>query len=224
MSTYVARQKRDFSGVLRRAGLKIGLGAAILVLWGCPLRKPPPPPPELPQAPLPAPSARDAGVVRTAASDGTEVTDFDLDHDGKVEIRLVTAPEDGGPGHLVRKELDMNGDGRPDLIKQYGPDGSLVQERYDANFDGQWDAVSDYQGALRLRSERDEDGDGRRETTLHYRAEEISRVEVDADGDGRAELREEWRDGRITERLEDLDGDGVWAPLQPPDLDAGVSP
>lgn len=213
MSTYVARQKRDFVGVLGGRGRFWGLLAAvILTSSGCPVRKPARALPSLPTPP-PETSERLSDAIKETQVEGEKVTEYDLDGDGKTEVWIYSVPADGGADHVRRKEIDLNADGKPDLRKQFDDAGLLTLEAYDSDGDGQLEAVAYYAAGQLQRSERDEDGDGKRETWVYYSADEVQRIDVDRDGDGRVDFREEWEGGSVARQYEDPDGDGALTPV-----------
>lgn len=198
MSTYVRRQKRDFIGIL------------VLSAWiaGCPKRAPIDP--DLPQSPVPQTVGPLPSPTRPDGSE--QVTTYDLDQDGRIEVWVYAAAADAS--RIVRKELDLNADGQADLRKEYDAAGVLTLESYDADFDGQPDSISHYREGRLETSERDEDGDSRRETRVVYGAdEEIVRVELDRNGDGRVDYREEWEKGAVARRFVDQAGDGTLSPV-----------
>ena len=81
----------------------------------------------------------------------------DNDFDGKFDETRYYNPDNG---QLIRKELDLNFDGRPEIIKRYY-NGQLVKKEVDPNFDGVMDYWEYYQDGKLVRVEVDTDGDGK---------------------------------------------------------------
>jgi hypothetical protein len=135
-------------------------------------------------------------------------------------------------GRLVRRERDIDGDGRPDVIVYYGDDGRPVRGEESSRLDGRFDTVSHYRNGRMTRRESDTDGDGRPDLWTEYDDQERpTRTEALLPSDrklvrvyveGRL-AREEWRrlpqdrvqtrltyaNGRVVEREEDSTGAGV---------------
>ncbi len=116
------------------------------------------------------------------------VTELDLNQDRKSDVwsyRIITR----GPGGtrrelLLRKELDINGDGRVDVIRFYDADERLVREAVDLDFDGSVDQLNHYHQELIVLKERDTDGDGQADEWRHFAQGKPIRRERDTDGDG----------------------------------------
>lgn len=157
-------------------------------------RKRPAPPPASVQPPVP---------------EGQKLVVVDADGDDVPEVWTYYAdagPEVRGPAHLLRRDIDLNRDGRPDIVAFY--DGGRVQrEELDLDFDGQPDQVDVYEGGERIRSEVLRPGGGVVQVR-HYEGEDLARVEVDRDADGSPERVEYWRRGSIVRVSHDDDSDG----------------
>src|SRR5512133_3959638 len=77
----------------------------------------------------------------------------------------IPAAHEAAPPQAGRTvELDVNGDGKPDLLRRYDGSGALVEERRDLDFDGRFDEATFFAGGQRIRAERDRDGNGRIDT------------------------------------------------------------
>ena len=62
----------------------------------------------------------------------------DMNKDGKPDAyQFIKTVDD--TSHIVRKEVDVNFDGKVDLIRVMDDKGNLVEERLDSDFDGRID-------------------------------------------------------------------------------------
>lgn len=136
-------------------------------------------------------------------------------------------------GRLVRKERDINGDKRPDIIRYYDETGRLVRQEEDSRLDGRLDTWTFHEAGRAVRKESDTNGDGKVDLWVFYDAAgNIVRTEADSDSDNhrdhvivyaQGEMVEEQRyspglepprfiatyaNGIQTRKAEDTDGDG----------------
>jgi hypothetical protein len=118
-----------------------------------------------------SPSSGAAAGSATPVTPAETVSERDLDQDGKPELKEARSGQ-----ALVRRELDVNGDGQPDIVSTYGESGEVLRTTVDLN------------------------GDGRVDQTHFLEGGRLLRKELDTDGDGRADTVEEWRDGRAVEK------------------------
>ncbi len=96
------------------------------------------------------------------------------------------------------REVDVNGDGRPDLrIAQV--DGRELCREVDLNFDGQPDLVRVSVDGSTIWSASDFDFDGHADQVEIHVGEDVHTV-IDLDGDGRPDLRQVHREGRVIEQ------------------------
>lgn len=144
---------------------------------------------------------------------GETLHPLDVNADGNPDVWSFSVKVRDGGGELVdrltRKELDLNGDGRVDVAREYDQDGKLTSEAMDLDFDGVVDQLNQYdaKGQITLK-QRDLDSNGKVDLWLYYERGALVRKERDANGDGRVEVWEEWQDGHVDRIGEDLDGDG----------------
>ena len=75
-------------------------------------------------------------------------------------------PETGAPP--LRKEVDLNGDGRISWWVWYGPDGVRTKEAFDFDFDGHVDEVVFYEKGVRVRVEGYSAGYDQPDTFKYY--------------------------------------------------------
>ncbi|HEX4568520.1 MAG TPA: hypothetical protein VH138_17935 [Vicinamibacterales bacterium] len=73
-------------------------------------------------------------------------------------------------GHLVERQFDTNGDGRPDVAEYYGH-GALLRRASDRNFNGVTDLVEDFDAVTQkpVRSIVDQDYDGTADLLVLFR-------------------------------------------------------
>ncbi|MFL5320628.1 MAG: hypothetical protein ACJ790_13285 [Myxococcaceae bacterium] len=150
--------------------------------------------------------------IRQTKSGNEKVTEYDLNRDGKPDVFVYTAPaktEDGKDyDKLVRKDLDINWDGRVDISRTYGDNEQVETEKIDLDFDGKVDQVNYYEKGIIVRKERDVGYTGKPNTWIFYEKGKIVRKERDANGDGKVDYWEYWENGEVDRVGEDLDGDG----------------
>jgi hypothetical protein len=142
-----------------------------------------------------------------------KMVQYDLNRDGKPDVweYYVTIKDtDGHPvDHLVRKEMDLNFDGKVDALYWYDDQGAKVREQLDLDFDGKVDETIFFEKDQVVRKERDLNGDGKVDTWLFYEHGQLVRKERDTKGTGRVDYWEFWENGQIDRIGEDLDGDGT---------------
>ncbi len=137
----------------------------------------------------------------------------DLDANGTVEIKNFYRERAEASRLLVRKELDMNRDGRFDVISFFDDDGELIREEMDSDYDGAFDWTDHYQEGVRVMSEYDTDGDGAPNVFKYYIRNDdgvvvLDRKERDEDGDGKIDVWERFKNGEVVRTGRDTDGDG----------------
>ena len=122
---------------------------------------------------------------------------------------------------LVRKELDLNFDGRIDRIMYYNLKESLIREEIDTNFDGSIDRVHYYDDSMIIKTEFyqlncnhfdiDAVGDpSNPDLVRHYRKGILTREETDAQCDGVSENITIFNaEGNISQIGDDNNGDGI---------------
>ncbi|MFO0573368.1 MAG: hypothetical protein U1A78_05185 [Polyangia bacterium] len=87
------------------------------------------------------------------------------------------SPEGGAKLALSCREVDLNGDGRKDVLVFYDPLGRKQREEFDHDFDGVADVVAIYQEGQLVRQELDADYDGTLDLVEHYEGGRRVRVE-----------------------------------------------
>ena len=151
---------------------------------------------------------------RNVPEEGLVAQDVDLDADGAPDIKNYYRERSDAPPLLVRKEMDLNRDGKVDVISFLNPDGDLDREEMDSDYDGQFDWTDHYQKGVRVMSEYDTDADGRSNVFKYYiRGDDgtmrLERKERDEDGDGKIDVWERFSaSGEVIRTGRDTDGDG----------------
>lgn len=145
------------------------------------------------------------------------VDDFDY---GAHEERPLDLNKDGAPDAyqysrmvgdvsvVIRKEVDVNFDGRIDLIRTFNEKGELVSERLDHDFDGRIDVVNYFENGVIVRKEYDTNFDSIVDVWRHFDKGVISRKEADLNHDGKVDYWEYYEEGKLDRIGIDRDGDG----------------
>jgi hypothetical protein len=142
---------------------------------------------------------------------GEKASAFDTARSGRPNLWKYSVLVGEGRERVVRREVDLNGDGRVDEWDAYDEEGNLAKVVYDLDFDGKPDLVVSYEkgqlvkkelapgfdGLARtiayfengklVRKERDGKGTGKIDTWEYYEREELDRVGTDDDGDGQVD-------------------------------------
>jgi antitoxin component YwqK of YwqJK toxin-antitoxin module len=161
---------------------------------------------EKPQAAQPGqPTAAELAEMQPAA--GEKLSEIDVNRDGKADVWKI-AKEVDGKEVLVRKFMDLNGDGRIDAREYYNADGSLEKVVYDMDFDGQPDVVRFYEKDQLVRKEYALGFDGVSRTLGYYEKGKLIRKERDTNHDGNVDYWEYWEGGVLDRIGYDDDGDG----------------
>jgi hypothetical protein len=136
------------------------------------------------------------------------LSEFDVTHDGKPDVWKYSVKDAAGNLVLVRKERDLNGDGKIDSWERYAPDGSLSRVAYDLDFDGKADVILYFEKDQLVRKEMAFGFDGVPRAWSFYEKGKLARKERDTNGDGNADYWEYWENGEIDRIGVDTDGDG----------------
>lgn len=159
-------------------------------------------------------AAKSGGAVHSSAyverpsEDGLVLAEVDIDGDGSPDIYNRYRELEGGGRLLVEKELDLNRDARVDVTSFYDEEGTLIREEMDGDFDSRVDWIDHYQGGRRVLSEVDTDFDGTFDLYKYYEGGELKRKERDTDGDGKVDYWEYFEGGEVSKVGRDIDGDG----------------
>lgn len=142
---------------------------------------------------------------------GKQVITADTNGDGKPDvIKLYTVVEQGGQKvqQMTCRQVDLNHDGKMDIIYSYGPGGLLMTEDFDLDFDGKFDERVYYQDGKKVRMERDMDGDGKPDYVEFYEGGKLVRIERDSNGDGKPDEWQYYENGRLDRIGTDTTGSG----------------
>ncbi len=161
-------------------------------------------------AAAPAPAAPEAKLVpKGFAPRPNEIaTAYDLTRSGKPNVWKYVVKDAAGKEILVRKERDLNGDGKIDTWERYAPDGTLEAVAYDLDFDGKPDEVLHYEKEQLVMKEMAFGFDGIPRSWSYYEKGKLVRRERDTNGDGKVDTWEYWENGELDRIGVDTDGDG----------------
>lgn len=154
---------------------------------------------------------RKASVISMApAEDGLTRQAIDINGDGSPDVFNYVRERQDASALMVRKETDLNWDGRIDVRAWFDDTGALTKEEMDGDFDGRVDWVDHYQGGRRVLAEVDTDFDGTFDLFKYFEGGQVRRKERDSNKDGRIDLWEYFDEGgNVVKTGRDLDGDGV---------------
>lgn len=110
----------------------------------------------------------------------------DLNRDGRVDIQMIYDDQ----GDLVREELDLDFDGRADVVRHYRK-GKLEREDVASRFDGRIDIRKFYEDGVLVVKQVDTARNGHFDEFQYFLGNRLARVGWDRDGDGKPEVFEE---------------------------------
>ncbi|MEO0593249.1 MAG: hypothetical protein AAFZ38_06690 [Myxococcota bacterium] len=140
---------------------------------------------------------------------GLEIQEFDLNRDSQPNVfKFVRSDPEAGQV-LIRKDIDLNNDGRVDIVQLYDDKGEMTSEQSDLDFDGRMDVVSHFEESTIARKELDLDYDGKPDIVRYYAEGKVERVESDNNDDGRIDTWEYFSNGELDRVGTDNDGDGI---------------
>ena len=181
--SYMSLEALFSSPVVKPAMRRWGVGLVLVGLCGCTSDKSAKKPEEAPAREQVAPQP-----IRPAPASHEKVTEKDTNGDEKPDVWVYAVEERGADGEArqrkVRKELDINWDGRVDLTTSYDAREEREREAMDLDFDGKVDSVFFYEKGRLARRERDSNGDGRVDYWEYWENNQVDRIGEDLDGDG----------------------------------------
>jgi hypothetical protein len=110
---------------------------------------------------------------------------------------------------LLKRELDTNFDGKPDVTTWYDDHGVRTQEAFDLDFDGHPDVINHYEKGVLVRKETFRRTADKADGVATYEGGKKVRVERDTRGRGKVDTWEYFEGGRLSRVGEDVDGDGL---------------
>lgn len=151
-----------------------------------------------------------AGTLTTRlTADGLTQESVDIDGDSVADI-VNYYREGGGAKLLLKKDLDLNRDGRMDVRSSFDEGGRRVLEEMDGDFDGRADVVDHYIQGKRAMTEKDTDFNGSFDLFSYYEGGKVRRKERDSNADGKIDFWEYLDEGgAVIKTGKDNDGDGV---------------
>ena len=108
---------------------------------------------------------------------------------------------DRATGGWRREDVDLNGDGRADVINWYANGENLARRDSDLNLDGVPDVTTWYQGDKIDREEMDGDFDGKIDWIDTYQGGQRVKAEADTDYDGHVDVVISYEDGVATKKV-----------------------
>lgn len=154
---------------------------------------------------------RTAGILsESPTEDGLTEQKVDLDGDKVADVSNFWKERSDGPRQLMRKDSDLNRDGKVDVRTWFDNAGQIEKEEMDGDFDGRVDWADHYRGGKRVLTEVDTDHDGAYDLFKVYEEGKVRRKERDTNGDGRLDFWEYLDEaGKVVKVGRDVDGDGV---------------
>ncbi len=166
-----------------------------------------------PVAPAPAPAPFKNVEIKDLNNDG--VADLWIYYNPQIPVEVLRQEEstklDGRvdtwsyfkDGRLVRRDVDNQGNGRPDAVYYYD-DQKIVREERDESRQGRMTYRADYQDGRIAKVERETRGNGRPDLWLTYdtsiEGEVVVKEERDLNGDGFPDLWSHYDRGRLVRR------------------------
>ncbi len=139
---------------------------------------------------------------------GEKGTAYDTNHAGRPNLWKYSVVVAEGRERVVRREVDLNGDGKVDEWDAYDEDGNLAKAVYDLDFDGKPDLVVTYEKGQLVKKELAPGFDGMVRTVAFYENGKLVRKERDSKGTGKIDTWEYFENGELDRIGTDLDGDG----------------
>jgi hypothetical protein len=138
----------------------------------------------------------------------------DLDRDGTVDVRVFyeELPDEEDPSittmRKLRKEVDVNDDGKVNLVRHYNDLEKVMREEIDTDLDGRFDAINHIDDGEILRKDVLDPESGNVIASRYYEDGQILRVEKDLSGDSKIDYWEYYERGVLDRIGRDLNADG----------------
>jgi len=155
-----------------------------------------------------------AAIEQTGRSEveGLPSRTYDINGDNKPDIweYFKKVEKDGKQAEItVRKEFDLNHDGKIDMVKVFNDGGEVVKEMIDFDFDGRFDVTNIYEKSQLVRQEMDLNWDGKPDIIKYFEKGKITRKEISTKIDGKMDYFEYYDDKGAIDRIGiDKNGDG----------------
>lgn len=150
----------------------------------------------------------------TTEEDGFIVERFTLDDDEDPDVikYFEEYPDPDNEGvmrrRLRKKEIDVNSDGKIDVVREYDKEGDPRSERVDVDLDGIYDNRNYFDNGELVRKELLSDDGTTVVETRYYSEGTITRVERDRNADGSVDYWEYYEQGTLDRIGRDVNGDG----------------
>ena len=138
---------------------------------------------------------------------GKQVVTADTNQDNKPDVWKFFA-EGSDTQRILCKQVDLNLDGKVDLVDHYSADGKVEMSEFDLDFDGRFDQTAFYKAGKKVRLERDMDFNGRPDYVEFYENGRVARIERDSNSDGRVDEWQYYDNGRLDRIGYDTKGTG----------------
>ena len=161
--------------ILRRESRCLFAGASWLVplaMWSGCLASTSPTPSASPSAP-PRPEL----ICQRQGAERIETANFRGGKEPDVVKVFHKNPDGSPPLYMSCKEVDLNGDGRKDMLVYLDKFGRKLREEFDHDKDGLADQKSYYEAGVMVRDEHDSDSDGKIDLIEHYQDGKRVRLE-----------------------------------------------
>jgi antitoxin component YwqK of YwqJK toxin-antitoxin module len=155
----------------------------------------------------------DRPSLSTERGDGRLIQRLDLDGDGDPDvvkyIEEYQSEDNSGvtKRRIRRKKVDVNRDGKFDIVKKYDKEGVPTRETVDADLDGTDDFVRYFEEGSLARKELFGDDGKTVRARRFYANDELTRVEKDTNADGQFDHWEYYKDGKLQRIGRDSNGD-----------------
>jgi len=144
-----------------------------------------------------------------------DVDKGDVNGDGKPDVwnyfREVNDPASPGSTMrvMIRKQADLNFDGKKDITREFDDEGTLVLEEADLDYDGAPDQINIYTKGVLAEKRIYRAGVGKIFLWKFYENGKMIRFHRDDNLDGRPDYCELWYQGeKLSKKGWDKDGDG----------------
>lgn len=154
------------------------------------------------------------GPTFSRDEDGNLVRQFDIDGDDQPDVtktfKETPDPEDPSvtKSALIKKEVDVNSDGKVNMRRTYNELGALMLEEVDTDLDGRMDVVNHIDNGNLVRKDLLDAASGTILASRFYFEGSIQRVEQDTNNDDKVDYWEFYEQGVLDRIGRDLNGDG----------------